>query len=94
MTARRRSVWAVTEATSGQRFSSLEIYGEIWKALIFSSESSPPASITPDAVIVSSASGQAEEAWLEVEESSFIHHQFTRKGEMKREKKQNMRKVK
>lgn len=83
MTVRRQSVWAVTEVTSGQHFSSLEIYGEIWKGLIFSSESPPPASVTPDAVIVSSALGQAEEAWLAVEESSLIHHQFTRKGEMK-----------
>ena len=73
---------------------SLEIYGEIWKGRIFSLESPPPASVTPDAVIASSALGQAEDAWLAMEETSLIHHQFTRKGEMKREKKENVRNVK
>lgn len=66
---------------------------EIWKALIFSSESPPPASITPDAVIASSASGQAEEAWLAVEESSFIHHQFIGRGHERKERKYEKSKI-
>ena len=72
-------MWAASEVTSGQHFSSLEIYGGIWKGLTFSPESPPPASITADAAIASSALGQAEEAWRAVEESSLIHHWFTRK---------------